>query len=152
MTWHALVTGLYPDAEFGTPATPEALDAIRTALGQEVPEELAAFLTEVGGLAGPHGLDLVWPPERIVSDNLAFRRDRDFAELYMPFDALMFFGDGGNGDQFAYLRTRGGLADIFAWDHETDSRYLIAHNLRTYLTEHLAEHESGDWWEYDLRR
>lgn len=29
------------------------------------------------------------------------------AQLYMPFDALLFFGDNGGGDQFAFVQTPG---------------------------------------------
>jgi hypothetical protein len=39
---------------------------------------------------------------RVVSDNIQFRSNSDFANLYMPFDAVLFFGDDGGGDQYAY--------------------------------------------------
>ena len=40
---------------------------------------------------------------------LIFRANADFAELYMPFDALLFFADAGNGDQFAYAIQAGAI-------------------------------------------
>jgi hypothetical protein len=56
----------------------------------------------------------------------------------MPFDALLFFGDAGNGDQFAYgiLDGEVRMPDIFAWDHENDSRYWVAPDLRQFI----------EWW------
>lgn len=53
----------------------------------------------------------------------------------MPFDSLLFFGDAGNGDQFAYAVCDGEIRrpDIFVWDHETDSRSRIARSLESYL-------------------
>ena len=81
---------------------------------------------------------MVWSIERIVEDNLHFRRNAQFAELYMPFDSLLFFADAGNGDQFAFpivgRSFRG--SDVFAWDHENDSRSWVAPSLQTYL----------EWW------
>jgi hypothetical protein len=56
----------------------------------------------------------------------------------MPFDSFLFFGDAGNGDQFAFTIC-GGIVrrpDVFAWDHENDSRSWVAPSLRSYL----------DWW------
>ena len=56
----------------------------------------------------------------------------------MPFDPLLFFGDAGNGDQFAYAIHEAQVRrnDIFAWDHETDSRTWVAPSLERYL----------EWW------
>nr|WP_280703686.1 hypothetical protein [Kitasatospora sp. GP82] len=48
-------------------------------------------------------MDTVWAIEQIVEQNLYFRSDGSFARLYMPFDALLFFGDNGGGDQFAFV-------------------------------------------------
>lgn len=45
------------------------------------------------------------------------------------------FADVGNGDQFAFL-LRDGRKDIFAWDHEDDSRTWVAPDLDKYVT----------WW------
>lgn len=52
----------------------------------------------------------------------------------MSFDQLLFFADAGNGDQFAFSML--GRFDVFAWDHETDSRTNVAPDLATYL----------EWW------
>ena len=64
-----------------------------------------------------------------------FRRDPEFARLYMPFEPLLFFADAGNGDQFAFV-IRDRPADVFVWDHESDSRSMVAPGLATYL----------EWW------
>jgi hypothetical protein len=64
-----------------------------------------------------------------------FRRDPDFARLYMPFQPLLFFADAGNGDQFAFVM-RDRPTDVFVWDHESDSRQMVAPRLATYL----------EWW------
>ena len=54
------------------------------------------------------------------------------------FDPLLFFADAGNGDQFAFVITAGKIRrpDIFAWDHENDSRTWVAPSLAKYL----------EWW------
>ena len=74
----------------------------------------------------------MWSLERIVADNAFFRGNADFGELYMPFDPLLFFADAGNGDQFAFVWTPR-RDEVFAWDHETDSRRWVAPSLETYL-------------------
>ncbi|MFF5228670.1 SMI1/KNR4 family protein [Dactylosporangium sp. NPDC000521] len=94
-------------------------------LGRPVPADLRDLLAETDGLRGEWGLDVIWPAARILAGNQQFRTFEDFAELYAPFDGLLFFGDNGGGDQFAYLAdapTEG----IFVWEHETDTRRRVA--------------------------
>lgn len=70
----------------------------------------------------------------------------DLAELYLPFDGLLFFGDNGGGDQFAFV-LRDNRRDIFVWDHETDSRYWVAGHLESYVTHALPAEQ--DWYRND---
>lgn len=54
----------------------------------------------------------------------------------MPFEHLLFFGDAGNGDQFAFPIHADGTInrpDIFLWNHEMDSRSWIAPSLKLYF-------------------
>lgn len=141
--WRELIEQTLADAELGPPADEEALTALVNALGQPLPPQLTALLRECDGVRGRHGLEVVWSAERIAETNAEFRASPDFAELYMPFEPLMFFGDNGGGDQFAFVRTpeRG---EVFVWDHETDSRYLVTYNLRQYVERALRA--DGDWY------
>lgn len=122
----------------GRPASPAALDDASNQLGQLLPTELAALYQEVGAVQGDYEFELVWPIERVVKENLALREDADLARLYMPFDALVFFGDAGNGDLFG-LVPHTGRPDVFAWNHEDDSRTWVAPGLAKYL----------EWWPTD---
>ena len=81
-------------------------------------------------MVGHDGVDTVWPLEQIVEQNLHFWSDDAFGELYMPFDALLFFGDQGGGDQFAVVEI---TLYIFVWEHEDDSRRWVARDLEDYL-------------------
>jgi hypothetical protein len=76
--------------------------------------------------------------ERIRKDNLFFRGFEDFKEIYMPFDHLLFFADSGTGDQFAYsiLNKEIRRTDVFAWNHEDDSRKWVASSMKQYI----------EWW------
>ena len=81
-------------------------------------------------------MPLMWSTDGIVTENLAFRETREFRELYMPFDSLLFFGEEGNGDQFAYRMLNGtisGTSGIYEWDHESDNRDWFARDLREYF-------------------
>ncbi|MCW2943187.1 MAG: cell wall assembly protein [Actinomycetia bacterium] len=130
--WTELITALPAETILLPPASEQAIRECQRLLGHPLPAPLAALLRESNGVEGEYGLGLIWPVERITADNLAFRTDTDFAQLYMPFDSLLFFADAGNGDQFALTHR----SDVFAWDHENDSRTWVAPGLTEYL----------EWW------
>jgi hypothetical protein len=133
--WREQIVRWSVDVGFREPAAAEAIRACALALGQQLPDDLVGLLRETDGMQGPYGLGLVWSTERIRRDNLRLRGSPDFASLYMPFEPLLFFADAGNGDQFAFV-IRDRPVDVFVWDHETDSRAMVAPSLATYL----------EWW------
>jgi hypothetical protein len=137
-SWRELIQQLTPDCEFSAPAREEQLAAAERALRVTLPDDLRTLLLESNGILGEYGLGLVWPIERIEADNVAFRSNAAFRELYMPFDHLLFFADAGNGDQFAYAVLAGKVRrdDVFVWNHEDDSRKWAAPSLERYL----------EWW------
>jgi SMI1-KNR4 cell-wall len=106
--WRELIQSLTADCEFSDPVTPVELRNAELALGVSLPTDLRGLMCESNGVFAEYKLGLVWPLERIVNDNLSFRRNADFRELYMPFDHLLFFADAGNGDQFAFA-IKGGV-------------------------------------------
>ncbi len=130
--WRELIAGLSTECTFAEPASDRAVTEAEATLGGPLPEPLAELLRETNGVEGDYGLGLVWPLERIVTDNLLFRSSLEFRDLYMPFDPLLFFADAGNGDQFAFLWTPR-RDEVFCWDHETDSRRWVAPSLDRYL-------------------
>jgi hypothetical protein len=133
--WRELIQTLEPEAELNEGVTDERFAPAAAALEVTLPGDLAALLAETDGVTGVYGLNLVWPLDRIVKDNLHFRSS--FDDLYMSFEGLLFFADAGNGDQFAFPITAGGVGDeVFVWDHEDDSRRWYAISLRMYL----------EWW------
>lgn len=134
--WIESISALADDLTFAPPATEQDLRTCEEALAHPLPEQLRQLLAETNGILGEYELGLVWPVERIQADNLTFRTYPDFAELYMPFDPLTFFADAGNGDQFAFVN-RQRRPDVFAWDHETDSRTWVAADLHSYLRQWL---------------
>ncbi|MFF9813532.1 SMI1/KNR4 family protein [Streptomyces sp. NPDC014006] len=91
----------YVGATFRDPVLSVDLEEAERSLGESLPQELKNLLSETDGITGRTSSDAVWSLERIVRDNLRFRRERSFVELYMPFDPFLFFGDNGGGDQFA---------------------------------------------------
>lgn len=135
--WSRRIQAALPGAQLTAPATDEELDAAEAELGQPLPPALRDLLAETNGVHGDaHGLGLVWDVDRIRRDNLSFRRSTDLADLYMPFTPLLFFGDAGNGDQFAFVRQPLRDDDIYAWNHEDDSRTWVAPRLTDFFA----------WW------
>jgi hypothetical protein len=133
--WRELLSKLSGDIRFTNPATSEEITAAENALDCHFPEELRSLLKESNGVTGEYSLPLAWSIDRIVAGNREFRTTPAFRELYMPFDHLLFFGDAGNGDQFAFAILDGQVRsqDVFMWDHENDGRPWVAPSLRRHL-------------------
>jgi cell wall assembly regulator SMI1 len=106
--WREFIQSLGVAAEFTEPATDEAIAQAEQKLGVGLPDDLAALLRESNGVTGEYGLGVIWPVERIASDNALFRAS--FRDVYMPFEGLLFFADAGNGDQFVFPLRSGGAA------------------------------------------
>ncbi|MEU7600926.1 SMI1/KNR4 family protein [Streptomyces sp. NPDC041003] len=140
--WRELVEK-YDDVEVADPASEQDLHDLERRLGQTLPAPLRELLLECNGVVDEDGTDVVWSAAHIGRNNTEFRTAEDFRALYMPFDALMFFGDSGGGDQFAFVRTPE-RSDVFVWDHETDSRTWVAADLEGYL--HRALSQAGEDW------
>lgn len=139
--WREAINQLAPGCTFAAPATPEQIAGAAPALGAAIPADLHALLLESNGVEDRYGPGLIWPLEQIVADNGAYRRDPDFAVLFMPFDSLLFFADAGNGDLFAFAIAAGAVRrpDIYLWSHETDSRTWVAPSLHRYLEARLHD-------------
>lgn len=145
MSWQEFIRTVVPaekGADFalrpaGPPASPPILDELETTLGVVLPPELRGLLGEMNGVRDKYG-PLIMSAEEMLKTNRSFRENEDFGELYMPFDCLLFFAEAGNGDLFAYPVVAGTARphDIFAWDHENDSRIWVAPALRTCI----------EWW------
>ena len=133
--WREKLSALDPEVRFLEPARTEQLAEVEQVFMVALPGDLTSLLSETNGVTDRYGAGLIWSTDRVISDNQSFRES--FAELYMPFDALLFFADAGNGDQFAFpLTSAGARDDVFVWDHESDSRRWYASSLEQYLT----------WW------
>jgi hypothetical protein len=134
-SWRELVQQLAPHAKFAPPATSDQVAATEQALGVTLPSDLRALLAESNGIVGRHGIGLIWPVEQIKAENLVFRSNTNFQELYMPFNHLLFFGDEGGGDRYALRILAGNVEpdNVYQWIHENDSRQWFASNLRDYL-------------------
>ncbi|WP_328721284.1 SMI1/KNR4 family protein [Streptomyces sp. NBC_00247] len=141
--WIRAVQEAFPEAGFREPASVSEIAEAEKRLERALPTELKELLLESDGVIGHTHVDTVWTVDRIVERNLLFWSDAAFAQLYMPFDALLFFGDDGGGDQFAFVQ-RPERPDVFVWEHESDSRRWVANGLRDYLGRSLRA--GGDDW------
>ena len=143
--WREYLLDLGSGVNLAAPASPEAIARAEQGLGVELPAELRELLLETDGVTDEYGTELLWPVERILDDNSMFRGNPDFADLYMPFDALLFFGDSGGGDQWAFTVLAGRVRrpDVFLWNHENDSRSWAAPSLRRFLRQRLEGGSEG---------
>lgn len=137
--WRDILTPWMADLDIGAPASEEEIQAAEGLTGP-LPESLRELLREFNGLNDEYGTEIIWTTQRIQNDNAYFRTNREFMTLYAPFDSLLFFGDNGGGDQFAFSPSNA----VVAWDHETDDRETVAGSLRAYLVNCL-ESQGSDW-------
>ena len=115
------------------PATQAQIDEIETALGNKLPGDLTELLLEMNGDNW-----FVFSTEQIIQINLSLRELNEF----MPLDGLLFFAGNGCGDYFGFPVTSDGAtkADcVFLWDHESDSRILIAGSLEETIVKYYGE-------------
>jgi hypothetical protein len=135
--WREWLPTLHEEIELRDPADEANIAAAEHALGVQFDDALRSLLSASNGVMGPLGCWLVWPAEKIVTENREYRTSPHLKGCYMPFDHLLFIGEVGNGDLFAYPIMADGNAryrtDIFRWGHETDQRTEAARTLRHYL-------------------
>ena len=133
--WIKTLKNISDDFEFLKPATEEALLKTEQNLGHPLPETLRELLLETNGVEQNSAyLLFILPIERIEKDNLDMRQN-PVLNFYMPFDHLLFFADAGNGDKFAFPIAKDNTigSDIFAWNHEDDSRMWCAPSLQLFI-------------------
>ncbi|MFJ2773632.1 SMI1/KNR4 family protein [Streptomyces sp. NPDC087300] len=134
----------FPDVQLSEAAESERIRAIESGLGQSLPSSLSSLLLETDGVEDEYGTEVIWTAEKILSENSSLRTDEQYRTLYMPFDSMLFFGDNGGGDQFAFVRTPE-RDDVFVWDHETDSRNWVSPHLESFLRSALGS-AGEDWY------
>ncbi|ACO30637.1 cell wall assembly protein [Bacillus thuringiensis] len=136
--WKETIHSISSNLSLKNPATKEELIEIQKCLLVELPNDLSQLLQETNGIAGEYG-DFIWSVSKIKTENMNMRNIVDFKDLYMPFDCLLFFADGGNGDLFGYSILNGIVQrdDIYVWNHENDSRTWVAPSLEIFM----------EWWE-----
>lgn len=137
--WVAPLADTHLAVSLNEPASEAAIRDAEQELGEPIPQDLRELLSATDGATGHYGTEELWPLARIVQDNVTFRTSPVFAELYMPFEGLLFFADAGNGDQF-FVSTRDTNISVMVWDHETDERRIVAMGVLDFVEKHLTGH------------
>lgn len=124
---------------FTSPITSQEKKEFMYKLKIEFPKQLLGLYEESNGVIAMLDQinvgDLIWPSCKVVEENLKFRRDKIINDIYAPFNDFLFFADAGSGDQFAFKITLYYPGpEIYAWDHEDDSRTQIAPTLEDFIT------------------
>jgi len=133
--WKTYINSISAEQQFRDPATDAELTIIKEKLKIELPEELKQLYWETNGVFDEFGCPLIWSIDQIVEDNLNYREDEDYKDIFMPFEHLLFFSDAGNGDLFGYAILNGVIqkTDIYVWNHEDDSRTWVASSLKDFI-------------------
>ncbi|MEK4404666.1 SMI1/KNR4 family protein [Sporosarcina sp. FSL K6-6792] len=138
--WKNYIEKISKEYYFKAPATNSEITFIKKELNIELPKKLLDLLNETNGVFDKFDCPLIWSTGKIVEDNLFFRNFDDYKDIYMPFDNLMFFSDGGNGDLFGFAILNGSIQkeDIYVWNHEDDSRTWIASSLEDFIKDWIT--------------
>ena len=136
--WIEYIKSISDDFEFTRAATEQVLAKAESTLNLKLPAELRDLLKETNGVEQQSVyLSFILPIERIENDNYEMRHTPAL-NFYMPFNNILFFADAGNGDKFGFPISQDGNVreDVFAWNHEDDSRSWCAPSLKTFI----------QWW------
>lgn len=107
------------------PAGAEVLAEVEAKLGAPLPEDLRTLLAETDGLTDDSGGEPVWPVERIGEENQA-----RLGPVASADPDLVFFGDTGTEDLFAYRSVE---PDIYLWSAADGRTRWVASDLRSLL-------------------
>jgi len=103
-------------------------------LGHPLSDELRSLYAQTDGFVDEWGCSCVMRLTDLVAENKQLRTSEDLRAMYMPFDALLVFGQMGNGDLLFQPVLPSGVRDeVFRWDHEDDSREWYARDVRQAL-------------------
>jgi hypothetical protein len=144
-SWLQRAKACFPDASGPGAVSDPQIVRVEKKLGRKLPDPLREIYRECGGILAHYATPLVMPLDDLVQRNEWLRSTDSIAELYMPFDHLLFFGEEGNGDLHAFpIKIDGGYGDqnIYEWDHENDSR-----NWRASSIGDLFARMATDWSE-----
>lgn len=89
--WIDYVKDISNEYSFSPPASKSEINQITTELCAELPEKLLGLYNETNGVFDSFGCPLIWATSQIVKDNLFFRNFKDYKDMYMPFNHLLFF-------------------------------------------------------------
>ncbi|MED4455006.1 SMI1/KNR4 family protein [Metabacillus fastidiosus] len=133
--WKNYIHSISKEYNFRDPAVESEITQIKEELNVELPEKLLGLYDETNGVFDRFDDSLIWSTQQIVEENLFYRNDEEYKNIFMPFDHLLFFAPAGNGDLFGYAILNGHIQkdDIYVWDHEDDSRRWIASSLEEFI-------------------
>lgn len=108
---------------------------LQETFGFDLHSDVRALLEATNGVKDEFECDLIWPIERMIVENQRTRCDHRLRKQYMPLDCLFFIADAGDGDLFGYAVVDNAIqcSDIFVWNHEDDSRHVVATRLRDFI-------------------
>jgi hypothetical protein len=132
--WKELIQNLWLDASFYPSAAAKDILTAESQLGLLFPTELKELLGETDGVNASHSTSYIFrtspqanPYDCFVEQNSTMRSTPDFAELYAPFDNILFIGADGGGGLFGYeIKDSQCTSNIIYWEHEDDSRIRIS--------------------------
>lgn len=107
------------------------------ALGCRLSDSLRDLYAQTNGLLDEWGYAYVLSISDLVERNRQFRSQ--YGNLYMSFDDLVVFGQLGNGDMFFQPSIPEANDNVFAWDHEDDSRTWYARDVEDAIRRFTAQ-------------
>ena len=145
MDWREHIKGLWSDASFESPVTPDEIANAEEQLGETLPSDIRELLSQSDGACVDSSMMCllgVNTAESFITVQREMRDTPEYSEMYAPFTDLLFFASDGMGGFFALLRENEHWSDrVVHWDHEEDTRTEFSRGgLKGFLDRY---HETG---------
>jgi hypothetical protein len=130
------------NCHFNEPVTDEEILSLENFLGFPIGERYKQLLLEFNGFQNQTGTRLLFSVEEAIETTKEmWDKKNGWSEFCLPFQAMYFMGEVGNGDLFFFPIIKNELVDwkIYLWDHEEDSRNLVGFHLQTFLSKIFYE-------------
>ncbi|MFN8059324.1 MAG: SMI1/KNR4 family protein [Vicinamibacterales bacterium] len=140
--WRERLKRWCPGVHLLGPASVQEIGDVERSLDVALPSDLRHVLSASNGVRGPQSTP-VWSTRTLAEANRLFRSE--LGELYMSFSSLLFFGDAGDGDQYAFRVVNGEVdgGSVYVWNHRDDSRVWAAPCLEAFLEAHFSKRKAA---------
>jgi hypothetical protein len=143
--WRELVSAVAPGIRFRDGAPPATLEDAERMLGNPLPTDLRAMLSETDGMEDQEGWTvLLWPVSQLVLENLEHRGPDWQSVDDGPWTHRLCFAATGSGEDFI-LDLDQDDGQVYVWNYVEGCAYFVAPTLAEFWTGWLSGTLAAEW-------